>query len=474
MGRCPRYIQVAIDEQKEAESKEKTKKDYAILRKINRVSNLDLLDLCFENEEVRKSVSGTLYKSNPSHQSWGHIGGAWNTNDISILQVLRKLLVLSDSFLDHEFNYPALKKILQYEKDFVRPIDTWVPKSRNAHQQIISLIRHLFAKYPTPSFLEKYFMERLGSNTEVLLYIHMGAGKSLKTFERFPTWLSIPNKSLHHLYTTPDTMDFVTAIRRSQVLYMGGDEYIFNALMRSNVLREILGTTRRGDETEFHPRDDEFWQSVMKFFIEHRMIIPTKIAEVIDYINNMKFVEGRERDEHGGFHYVPPPHPNFSMKGRNPQSLIDQSDAWHYYKSRLQRINNRLMRGRIQNRATVKLTDYSWNGVKIPNYSVAHGKETKYHIIQLKSFFELRDEGSDMHHCVGTYASSCNSGKCSIFSVRQSLRDQFQQRTATIEIRNNQIVQIRGKYNKKPGDTTLTIIKDWASFELLTISNYAI
>jgi hypothetical protein len=472
MGRSPRYEIIAQRDIEENLYKEKTRKNYAILKRINKLSNLDLLDLCFKNDEVRKAVSSTIYKSNPSCQSWRHIGDSWNS-DVKIHGVLRKLLVLSDTFLDHEFNYPAIKKILQYEEDFVRPIDTWGPKSRNAHQQILSLIRHVFAKYPTPSFLEKYFMMGNVPNSEVLLYIHMGAGKSLKTFEGFPKWLSIPNRSLHHLYTTPDTMDFVTAIRRCQVLYMGGDQYIFYALMRANILRENLPITKADGETDYHPRHDEFWQSVMKFFIEHRMIVPTKIAEVIDYINNVKFVDGREMDENGIFVAVNPPHRNFSMKGRNPQTLIDHSDEWHYNRTRIQRVNQRLVNN---NRyvSTTKLKDYSWTGINIRNCTITRGKDTKYQIIQLKTFFELRDEGSDMHHCVGTYASSCSSGKSTIFSIRQFIKNTFTQRMATIELRGFNLVQIRGKYNRKPDDVTLSIIKDWARGELLTISSYAI
>lgn len=476
MGKRPRYEVIAQREEKEALHKERVKNDYVILKKINKLSNLDLLDLCFSNDEVRTSVSRTMYKSNPSYESWVSLcSSGWGTvAGSSVLQNLRIVLSASDNFLDHKLSFVTFKRIFEYEKDFVRPINTWVPKSRNAHQQLLSLIRHLFAKYPTPSFLEKSFStsERDGSNRGILLYIHMGAGKSLKTFTGFPNWLSLHNRSLHHLYTTPDEMDLVSALRRCQVLYMGGDEYIFNALMRANILRENLPVTRLNGETEYKPLHDEFWLTVMKFFIENRMIVTSKIAEVIDYINNIKYVTGRAMDENGRFHDVPPQHPNLSMKGRNPQTLIDQSDEWHYNRARLQRANQRLVQG---NRylPSSSMKDYSWQGSNIRNITIARGKDTKYHIIQLKSFFELRDEGTDMHHCVGTYASSCSNGKCAIFSVRQFIKGQFFQRTATIEVRGNNVEQIRGKYNRKPDDTTMNVIKDWAYDEVLNISKYA-
>lgn len=477
MGKCPRYEVIAQREEKEALHKEKVKNDYAILKKINKLSNLELLDLCLSNDNVRTSVSRTMYKSNPSYESWVSLcSSGWGTvSGAVILRNLRIVLSASDSFLDYKHSFDTFKKIFDYVTDFVRPIETWVPKSRNAHQQLLSLIRHLFAKYPTPSFLEKSFYthEPGGGNRGILLYIHMGAGKSLKTFTGFPDWLSLHNRSLHHLYTTPDEMDLVPALRRCQVLYMGGDEYIFNALMRANILREPLPRTRLDGEDEFKPLHDEFWLTVMKFFIENRMIVTSKIAEVIDYINNIKYLRGREMDENGRFHDVPPQHPNLSMKGRNPQTLIDHSDEWHYNRARLQRVNQRMVQGNRYSPAS-SMKDYSWTGSSIRDCAIPRGKDTKYHIVQLKSFFELRDEGADMHHCVGTYATSCSSGRCTIFSVRQFTKGKFSQRTATIEVRGRNVEQIRGKYNRKPDDTTMNIIKDWAYDEVLNISKYAI
>lgn len=467
MGKVAKYIEIETNQVKNEHQYKKNVNQYMITKKINKLPNLELLDLFLADDNVRKNIS-SIYKSNPSYTSWQTISREYN-RDKNILRELRKLLVISDDFIANQRSIDLLKCVLEYREHFVRPIENWSPKSRNVYQQLISLIRHLFTKYPTPSFLEKCFF----SNTieGIYMYIHLGAGKSMKNYDGYPVNMIIHNKAAHHLYTTPDDMEFYTSLRRIQVLYMGGDEYIFKALMRANVLSERISISRirKTGEKEFSLdfTKEEFWLSVMKFFIDNPMIEPNKIAEVIDYIDNMKFKEHTGYVD-GRYVRVAPPHPNFTMKGRNPVSLINQSDQWHYDRERLNRIN------RVNRHSPNKVENFFWTGGNIKDGLFNRGKKYKYKVIQLLSFFDLRDEGNDMHHCVATYASSCKSGRCAIFSVREYVDDYFVGRTATIEIRENSIVQIRAKYNRKPDDTTISVIKEWVNYEMLGISKYAL
>lgn len=289
------------------------------------------------------------------------------------------------------------------------------------------------------------------------MYLHLGKGKSMKNYDGYPKGMIIHNKASHHLYSTPEDTDFFLALRRIQVLYMGGNDYIFNALMRSNILRERVTLQR-----------EEFWLTVMKFFVENTMIEPSKISEVIDYIQFCKYQPG----PYINGRMTPPLHPNFSMKGRNPVSLINQSDEWHFQNQIFNRGNRQ--HAQLGHYIQREVVDYSWNGLRISNDKIKRGKNKFYEIIQLKSFFELRDEGNYMHHCVASYAGSCKNGSCGIFSVREYVGDAFLDRTATIEVRGNSVVQVRGKYNRQPDDNTIKSIKEWSEKTKLTFSQYAL
>lgn len=483
MARVPKYINNLIEEEKSKIKIEKAIDKYSIAKKINKSSNNQLLSLFLHDQKYRDGITD-LYRSNPSYKSWQDIRTTWNTNaNHNLFHYLQLLLKVSDNFLDYENAVATLNNIIVHKDNFVRPFDEWKPKSRNAEQQVRSLIRHLFAKYPTPTFLEKYFFvettsqnnlsEHHGNKLDAIkMYLHMGSGKSMKSYEGYPLGMVIHKKAAHHLYTTPEDLDLISALRRIQVLYLGGDKYIFRALMRANVLRERVPNIRirknGSDEWEQSTEVDEFWISVMKFFIDNPMIEPDKISEIIDYINNMKFLKQRTYVD-GRYVTIDPPHPTFTMKGRTPVSILNQSNQWHYERNRLNRENHR---NNMNYRTGGQ--NYSWSGVNIKDGEFRRSKVYKYKVIQLCTYFELRDEGNEMHHCVATYASSCSAGRCSIFSVREYIEDSFNCRTATIEVRGGSIVQIRAKYNKKPNDTTISVIKEWADYEKLTISQYAL
>ena len=46
--------------------------------------------------------------------------------------------------------------------------------------------------------------------------------------------------------------------------------------------------------------------------------------------------------------------------------------------------------------------------------------------------------------------------------------------TATVEVRDERIVQVRGKYNRRPDEKTLLAIRNWANDEYLTIGTSAL
>ena len=475
MSKKPKYIEIELMEEAHKTSHKEKLEKYSVSRKINKSTNLEILSLIRSDPATYGKITDHLYRSNPSYEFWSKFRN-FHKDDVKMpnfICTLRKILTQNDNFTGCPKNFEGLEYILEHEIEFVRPIETWSPRSRNATNQFGSLLKHLFTLYDTPKFLEKSFYT--GDIEGIYMYLHLGKGKSMKNYDGYPVNMIIHKKAAHHLYTTPEDMNLYTALRRCQVLYMGGDDYIFKALMRSNQLRERIPVVRicKSGEKEFKVsfEHEEFWLSVMKFFIENTMIEPNKISEIVDYINHMKFVEINSYDE-GRHHLLPPPHPNFTMKGRTPMSLLTQSDQWHYEKERLNRVIQQTNTTRWG--SNKKIQNFNWVGRKINNGLFTRGKKYKYKVIQLLSYYDLRDEGNEMHHCVATYAASCNSGACAIFSVREYIDDLFVGRTATIEVRGDGVVQIRAKYNKKPDDTTMSVIREWSSYEMLGLSSYAL
>ena len=69
-----------------------------------------------------------------------------------------------------------------------------------------------------------------------------------------------------------------------------------------------------------------------------------------------------------------------------------------------------------------------------------------YTFILPKDLQELKEEGQNLHHCVGTYADSVAKGKTVIVFVRQ--KEKIDNPLYTLEISDGKIVQLRGNRNK--------------------------
>ena len=84
---------------------------------------------------------------------------------------------------------------------------------------------------------------------------------------------------------------------------------------------------------------------------------------------------------------------------------------------------------------------------------------------------ELVAEGRIMHHCVASYAYSCARGECSIWTLER--RDQEGlEKHQTIEVRQSQIVQCRGKRNRYPTRGEMAIVERWAKAAGLGVGAY--
>jgi len=100
-------------------------------------------------------------------------------------------------------------------------------------------------------------------------------------------------------------------------------------------------------------------------------------------------------------------------------------------------------------------------------------KKTIYQIVELLSSRELRDEGSSMHHCVASYAQSCDSGSRAIYSmIRTDQGGTARQITIDVDVASRKIGQVRRKYNDCPNGKDMNILSLWASKAKLKISSW--
>lgn len=182
-----------------------------------------------------------------------------------------------------------------------------------------------------------------------------------------------------------------------------------------------------------------FWKDVVRFFA----VNPVPIARMNDLLD---FLAYRFQEDH-----------DFNLKGRNVESLTGQMQQWHRDLGRVKRMGNR-----------------TWNGIDIPDSTYARDakvewrKDAEWKFRQLKTSKTLADEGNKMHHCVYSYQTLCITGKCAIWSLTRN-----DDRAITLEMRGNDVVQIRGYANRTARPHEMAAIRQWAADHGVQIGRYA-
>ena len=198
-------------------------------------------------------------------------------------------------------------------KDWRRRPEEWSPSEDNPIPLFSSLAHHLLADYPVPPVLLSPWFRGRSPETwrQQGWFIHLGRGGSPRT-----AGLPIPitRRIAHEFAQAPPQFRVEYAIRWAQVLGLGGTESLAHTLARSELGRS------------FHA--EEFWVTVIHFFINNPGIPERDIHAIVDYLAVQRFAPrfatiGDDVDVTLG-----PAQPDLTMKGRTASSLLRQVARW--------------------------------------------------------------------------------------------------------------------------------------------------
>lgn len=163
----------------------------------------------------------------------------------------------------------AIALIASHSSAWLRPLEDWKPATRNTRRQFASLLRHLFAKFDdVPLFFDKVWFSHRGKAAAESRrwYLHVGRGKSIRECQ-LP--ISCTKKMAHHFMQAPPDVSVSQAFRWGQIHALGGGEHL---------TRAVFGT--RLAEVFDH---DDFWSSVLRWFIANPMLDRAHYGPIIDY-----------------------------------------------------------------------------------------------------------------------------------------------------------------------------------------------
>ncbi|HLJ54167.1 MAG TPA: PcfJ domain-containing protein [Chthonomonadaceae bacterium] len=319
----------------------------------------------------------------------------------------------------------ALGRIADLHDRWIAQPEDWKGEYGGPRRRFGSLVRWLFTPYQIPAFMDRAWFEpeACGCCKHVDLFLALADGRNLRAAAFMP--IALTKRMAHCAMRAPAELTIDAAMRWGQVRGMGGTVRTARAIL----------STRLADPQE----DEPFWATVVQFFVSHVMLDPAQIRPIVDYLHAQKFVPVDVRDEAGEWIPTAPAQPALTMKGRSPVALVRQVQEWR----RALALEKRPQK------------EWSPSGVAsgVCAWSAQESDGAVWTVQELLSVRELHQEGRYMHHCVATYAGSCASGNCSIWSLRRrGAGDASGTRVLTIEVRNRTrtIVQARGRFNYIP------------------------
>lgn len=319
----------------------------------------------------------------------------------------------------------GLYAITGHEDRWIRAPESWQPAHRSLHRRFSELVRHIFAHYSVPTFMDSAWFAGDHGNDQQRWFIHLGQGGNIRT-AALP--IAYTKKMSHLFLQAPNNYAVIHALRWGQILALGG----------SKELVGHINATFLGERLEH----EDFWKSVIHFFINNPMLDSSYVGPIVEYVNNRKFVSLENSMDDGAEAAKGPPDPGFSMKGRKTEPMIDLVDEWHV--------------GLSRERRTATGT---WSPCGIPAFEYLEDVDNTDHVVkwtitELLSRKEIFDEGKAMKHCVRSYVQSSTKGIKSVWSVqREDTETHHRKRVLTIAVKNDvrKVVQARGKCNAMAG-----------------------
>lgn len=341
----------------------------------------------------------------------------------------------------------ALLSLARQTSNWIRPLETWKPKTHNVRRQFASLAFHLLANYSVPAYFDSAWFV---SDSEQAVkqqgwYCSIGNGVSPRKLD-LP--LRLTRRMAHHFLRAPSNYSIDAALRYGQVMGLGGSPRLVAAVLSSRI------------GTSFENND--FWVTVIRWLIAHPAVENRHIGPLIDYVHFRRFGDDVESTDADGPTQSPTATAVFEIRGRTASALLRQMHEWH---------------GDLRKSPDAPHLEWLPSGIMPLDWTEsvdAEGKQRRWTTVELLSRKALFDEGMAMRHCVASYVSFCVGGGTSIWSLGVEVDGGSRKRRLTIELSVNSrvVCQVRGKANRLPNEREMTLVRRWAAEAGLTLPGY--
>ncbi len=266
-------------------------------------------------------------------------------------------------------------------------------------------------------YLPSFALTTKLAEEEKAIFIGLAEGKNLLSLAQGDLKLT---KKMGHYFTLAPVNTIKNAIKYAFLKASGVSETIINTFLGAYIV----------------PCNQKLWEDFLAIICvkeKQREMQREELAQIQPLMDYMNQAYARNHD--------------YSLKGRTWASLLTAMRAWH-----------------AEFRYNRYSVFYEWERSSWELLSIEK-EGFIYEILELINSDGLTDESAKMHHCVAGYASSCYNRISRIFSLREysisAGKKKETKRMATIEVRTNEIVQVRKHHNAFPDVQDTQLINLW-------------
>ena len=280
--------------------------------------------------------------------------------------------------------------------------------------------KNLFSKYDNSCGLVLYKNILHMSLADLKLFMQIINGGSLRKISK----LNLYSKKQVHtlLFRLPEFLQI-----KNGVFTQG---WYFSKLLLINDNQQFFMNFYYGLQMDYRKnalliQDFNYWKNIYQYLAKHDQFINNYNFENRTHISTRDILDFLLHKKHTALKPV-------FLKGRSITNLIRLVEEWEYF-SHIKTLKP-------------KINEF-WKVIPEKPWIQKTGEKT-YKIIEITNSFSLYEEGNYMKHCVYFYLKDCVGKKLQIFSLQEVKKEKLK-RLVTIELRGKNIVQARGKCNRK-------------------------
>lgn len=344
---------------------------------------------------------------------------------------------------------PALVRVAAFSCNWIRAPQDWNPEARlTVVEQWSCLLRHLFAKWPVPDFMDSvWLLPGDLIRKERRWYCHIAEGGSWRSAVDIPTEFS--RRTLHLAMDAPAHLTLVQAFRWGQLRALGAKEELVDEVLASSMAMRL-------SHQAIWTRLLEKVTASSQFEVCDFGVIADLLMDLLDH--------GHEKRVGWLLDHSLPKLRRHCYRGW--QALLNAAEA-NGLRFRDKRLTRAGLRAELKHFANSR-----WDPMEgVSQFEILRrtglGPLSGWTIVELRCHARLAQEGKSLRHCVEVYWRRCHAGRCAIFSLaRRPAGDEagkvIPHLTIEVHRESRRVVQVRGKWNRSPLPFERSIIEEWA------------